>query len=342
MFAYTIRRLLYAVPILFGVILFTFVLFYMVNSPDALAIKELQKAANTETIRQWKLNKGFLEYTESGLKKKELIESGKAPEGTAITDEDVRPVSRFVLFLHYFTDVLTLDFGRDRDDRLVSEVLLNGVVPSLKLVIPAFCLSEIITIFIALFCALYRGTNIDRAFVVLAVFLMSFNAVALIIFAQKFLAADWRYFPISGYEAGLSSYIYLALPILIYVAISMGIGIRFNRILMLDEINQDYVRTARAKGLNENIVLFRHVLRNALIPLITRWAVVLPFLYLGSLLLETFFSIPGLGGITLEAIQNADLNTMRAIVLLGAVLFIAANLIADVLYGVVDPRVRVE
>ncbi len=342
MFAYTVRRLLYAVPILFGVILFTFILFYMVNSPDALAIKELQKAANPDTIRQWKLDKGFLEYTEQGREKIRRIQSGEAPEGTTITEDDVRPVSKLVLFGRYFTDVLTLDFGRDRDDRLVSQVLLDGVVPSLKLMVPAFCLSEMITVFIALFCALYRGTNIDRAFVVLAVFLMSFNAVALIIFAQKFFAADWRYFPISGYEQGCSSFIYLGLPILIYVAISMGMGIRFNRILMLDEINQDYVRTARAKGLNENVVLFRHVLRNALIPLITRWAVVIPFLYLGSLLLETFFGIPGLGGITLEAIQNADLNTMRAIVFLGAVLFIAANLIADILYGVVDPRVRVE
>jgi peptide/nickel transport system permease protein len=126
-----------------------------------------------------------------------------------------------------------------------------------------------------------------------------------------------------------------------YVGLSMGAGIRFNRILMLDEMNQDYVRTARAKGASENGVLFRHVLRNALIPLVTQWAVAIPFLYLGSLLLETFFGIPGLGGITLEAIQNADLNTMRAIVFLGALFFVLGNLIADVLYGVVDPRVRV-
>jgi peptide/nickel transport system permease protein len=213
--------------------------------------------------------------------------------------------------------------------------------PSLKMMVPAFCLSEMISIVLALFCALYRGTVIDRAFVVLAVFLMSFNSVALILFFQKFLAADWRYFPISGYATGFSGYVYLALPILIYTALSMGAGIRFNRILMLDEINQDYVRTARAKGLGENTVLFRHVLRNALIPLITRWAVSIPFLYLGSLLLETFFGIPGLGGITVEAIQNADLNTMRAVVFLGALLFILANVAADILYGIVDPRVRV-
>lgn len=342
MFAYTIRRLAYMIPIVFGVILFTFILFYVVNSPDALAMKELQKAANPETIRQWKIDKGFLTYTRQGLEKKRLIEWGQAPQGLAITDEDVRPVSRPVLFFQYVWDVLTFDFGRDRDDRLVSQVLLGGAVPSLKLMVPAFCLAEIITVFIALFCALYRGTSIDRGFVVLGVFLMSFNAVALIIFFQKFLAADWGYFPISGYEDGLAGYIYLALPILIYVGLSMGAGIRFNRILMLDEVNQDYVRTARAKGANENVVLFHHVLRNALIPLVTRWAVAIPFLYLGSLLLETFFGIPGLGGITLEAIQNADLNTMRAIVFLGALLFVFGNLVADVLYGVVDPRVRVE
>ena len=342
MFVYAIRRFLYMIPILFGVILLTFILFYVINSPDALAMKELQKAANEETIRQWKIEKGFLAYTKQGLEKIRLLESGTAPSGLSLTDEDVRPVSRFFLFFQYARDLLTFDFGRDRDDRRVSDVLLTGVVPSLKLMVPAFCLSEIVTIFLALFCALYRGTSIDRAFVVLAVFLMSFNAVALIIFFQKFLASDWGYFPISGYDSGLAGYIYLLLPMLIYVALSLGVGIRFNRILMLDEINQDYVRTARAKGASENAVLFHHVLRNALIPLVTRWAVAIPFLYLGSLLLETFFGIPGLGGITLEAIQNADLNTMRAIVFLGAFLFILANLVADVLYGIVDPRVRVE
>ncbi len=342
MFVYALRRVLFTIPILFSVILLTFILFYIINSPDALALKELQKAANPETILQWKLNKGFITYTEKGLEKKHLIQSGRAPEGITFTEEDVQPVSKSVLFIRYLSDLVTFDFGRDRDDRLVSQVLLRGVVPSLKLMVPAFCLGEMISVFIALFCALYQGTKIDRAFVVLAVFLMSFNAVALILFLQKFLAADWRYFPISGYAEGLFGDTYLALPILIYVALSLGAGIRFNRILMLDEINQDYVRTARAKGVNENAVLFRHVLRNALIPLVTRWAVAIPFLYLGSLLLETFFSIPGLGGITLEAIQNADLNTMRAVVFLGSVLFILGNLVADVLYGWIDPRVRIE
>jgi peptide/nickel transport system permease protein len=330
------------IPIVFGVVLLTFTLFYVVNSPDALAMKELQKAANPETIRQWKIDRGFLTYTDQGLEKKRWIQSGQAPAGLSITDQDVRPVSRLILFFQYTKDLLTFNFGRDRDDRLVSQVLLKGAVPSLKLMIPAFCLSEMATVFIALFCALYRGTRIDRGFVIVGVFLMSFNAVALIIFVQKFLAADWHYFPISGYREGLAGYAYLVLPILLYVGLSMGAGIRFNRILMLDEINQDYVRTARAKGASENGVLFRHVLRNALIPLVTQWAVAIPFLYLGSLLLETFFGIPGLGGITLEAIQNADLNTMRAIVFLGALFFVLGNLIADVLYGVVDPRVRVE
>lgn len=342
MFAYAVRRVLYMIPIVFGVILFTFILFYVVNSPDALAMKELQKAANPETIRQWKIDKGFLTYTEQGLEKKQFIESGKSPQGLTISDEDVRPVSRLILFFQYAWDLLTFNFGRDRDDRLVSQVLLKGTVPSLKLVVPAFCLSEIAAVFIALFCALYRKTIIDRGFVILAVVLMSFNAIALIIFFQKFLASDWRYFPISGYDEGLAGMIYLALPMFIYVVLSLGVGIRFNRILMLDEIHQDYVTAARAKGATENAVLFRHVLRNALIPLVTRWAVAIPFLYLGSLLLETFFSIPGLGGITLEAIQNADLNTMRAIVFLGALFFVLGNLAADVLYGVVDPRVRVE
>ena len=217
MFTYAIRRIFYMIPILFGVILFTFILFYVINSPDALALKELQKAANPETIRQWKLDKGFLTYTQQGLEKKHRIESGQVPAGTTLTDADVCSVSKWVLFRGYLFDLATFDFGRDRDDRLVSQVLLQGLIPSLKLMIPAFCLSEMITVFIALFCALYRGTKIDKGFVVLAVFLMSFNAVALIIFFQKFLAADWCYFPISGYAEGLFGYLYLLLPIFIQV-----------------------------------------------------------------------------------------------------------------------------
>jgi peptide/nickel transport system permease protein len=156
------------------------------------------------------------------------------------------------------------------------------------------------------------------------------------------VAADWGYFPIAGYSSGIGGYAFLVLPIIIYAIISFGPQMRFNRILMLDEIGQDYVRTAKAKGLNQNSILFKHVLRNALIPLITRWAVVIPNLYLGSLVLESFFGIPGLGGITVQAVTNRDPNMIRALVFIGTLIYIFSTLLADVLYAVVDPRVKLK
>jgi peptide/nickel transport system permease protein len=169
---------------------------------------------------------------------------------------------------------------------------------------------------------------------------MSINAIALIMFGQKFLAADLNYFPITGYASGFGAARFLLLPILLYITVTFGERVRFNRIVMLDETNQDYVRTARAKGLSENTVLFKHILRNTLIPLITRWVVAIPSLYLGSLVLETFFGIPGLGYLTVDAISNSDANVIRAVVVFGSVSFMLAALLSDVLYAVVDPRVK--
>ena len=194
--------------------------------------------------------------------------------------------------------------------------------------------------FFGLFAAMYRQTKIDTTIVVSSILLMSINGIALIMFGQKFIAADLNYFPVQGYVEGLGAIRFLALPIFLYIVITFGERIRFNRIVMLDETNQDYVRTARAKGLGENTVLFKHIFRNTLIPLITRWAVAIPSLYLGSLVLESFFSIPGLGYMTVDAIRNSDANVIRAVVVLGSISFMLANLVSDVLYAVADPRVK--
>jgi len=256
--------------------------------------------------------------------------------------EDTQRHGIIRMFVTYVTDLFTFNFGDNNVKRPVGEVLRNGMGPSLKLMIPAFLLTEFIAVTLALFAALYRGTRIDRSLVVLSVFLMSFSAIAMTMFLQKVLASDWGYFPIAGYTTGLPGYAFLLLPMMIYVIISLGSQVRFNRILMLDEIGQDYVRTAKAKGLGQNTILFKHVLRNTLIPLITRWAVIIPNLYLGSLVLESFFGIPGLGGITVQAIANRDVNTIRALVFIGTIIYILATLLADVLYAVVDPRVKLK
>ena len=262
------------------------------------------------------------------------------------TVEDITPDLKYtswvVSFVFYLRDTAMLDFGDTNRKRPVMQVIGEGIGPSLALTLPAFLLAELIGVFFGLLAAMYRQTKIDHVIVVSSILLMSINSIALIMFGQKWLAADLNTFPISGYESGFGAARYLILPMLLYVMIAFGERVRFSRIIMLDETNQDYVRTARAKGLGENRVLFKHILRNTLIPLITRWVVAIPTLYLGSLVLESFFGIPGLGYLTIDAVNNSDANVIRAIVVIGSVGFMFANLLSDVLYAVVDPRVRLE
>ncbi|MBP9891768.1 MAG: ABC transporter permease subunit [Planctomycetes bacterium] len=280
--------------------------------------------------------------TPGALQKLKDAKAEAAKKYTTIEDveADLRYTSRFTMFLHYVADLLRLDFGDTRSGRPVAEVLWKGMGPSLALALPAFLLSELIALFFGLLAAMYRKTPMDATLVISSIVLMSVNGIAMIMFGQKMLAADWNYFPISGFASGFGMVRYLMLPALLYVVLSYGEHVRFNRIIMLDEVGQDYVRTARAKGLNENTVLFKHVFRNSLIPLITRWVVAVPALYTGSLILESFFGIPGLGYLTVDAISNSDGNIIRAVVVIGAVSFMLANLLSDVLYALVDPRIR--
>jgi peptide/nickel transport system permease protein len=260
--------------------------------------------------------------------------------------EDIAPDLSYtfwvVQFGRYLWDLLRLDFGNNNQKRPVTEVIWQGLGPSLSLTLPAFLIAELIGVFFGLMAAMYRQSRIDHTIVISAILLMSINSIAMIMFGQKWLAYELNYFPVSGYEGGLGAARFLILPVFLYVILSFGERVRFSRIVMLDETNQDYVRTARAKGLGENTVLFKHILRNTLIPLITRWVVAIPTLYLGSLVLESFFGIPGLGRLTIDAVNNSDANVIRAIVVIGSVGFMLANLLTDVLYAAVDPRVRLE
>ena len=345
MFAYVLRRMLYMPLILFGVILLTFTLFYMVASPDALAKMKLGEKATRLQVLDWQENQGYITWTDAGLEKRQATQrmsTAEAKEVEFIDGTDYESRSWIGLFGSYVGSVLTLDFGKDRTDKPVKERIWEGLGPSLSLTLPAFLISELIGVFFGLFAAMYRQTKIDHTIVISAIVLMSVNGIALIMFGQKFLAADWAYFPVHGYESGFQAIRFLILPIILYLIITLGEKVRFNRIVMLDEVDQDYVRTARSKGANENTVLFKHVLRNSLIPLITRWTVAIASLYVGSLVLESFFGIPGLGSLTIDAIANNDVNVIRAIVVLGAVSFMIANLLSDVLYAIVDPRVRLE
>ena len=172
---------------------------------------------------------------------------------------------------------------------------------------------------------------------------MSISSLAYILFFQWFFAFKLSLFEISGYEFGFPNFVsYVLLPVIIWVVLSLGPDVRFFRTVMLDEIYQDYVRTASAKGLSEKIILLKHVLKNAMIPIITYTVIQLPFLILGALLLENFFSIPGLGSLTLRALNSSDFPVIKAISILSSVAYIIFGLINDILYTIFDPRVKLK
>ena len=241
--------------------------------------------------------------------------------------------------LYYLRQLARLDFGvSTATNRRVVDMLKEGIVPSLILTVPIFFAGLVLSVALALVCAFYRNSWLDRSLVLVAVALMSINYLVWIIAGQYFLAYKRGLFPVWGFE----SWRYLLLPVVIGIISGLGANLRFYRTIMLDELQRDYVRTAFAKGLTTRRVLFKHVLKNAMIPIITNTVIAIPFLYTGSLLLESFFGIPGLGGLSVNAINAADFNVVRAVVLIGAVLYVGANLVSDLCYAAVDPRVKLK
>ena len=235
---------------------------------------------------------------------------------------------RRLTFLNFGTTLLTHEPIRD--------VLAGGLGPSLALMLPIFAVELLAAVFIAMVSAFWRDSWLDRTLVVLSVAGMSVSYLVYILVGQYVLAYMLNLFPVWGYESWRN----LVLPVLVGVASGLGGSVRFYRSVFLNEVYRDHVRTAKAKGCGPMRILLRHVLPNALIPIITRVAVVLPFLYTGSLLLESFFGIPGLGYIGVNALANADLQLLKALVVVGSLLFVAANIAADIGYALVDPRVR--
>jgi peptide/nickel transport system permease protein len=233
-----------------------------------------------------------------------------------------------------------LDFGTSDAGRDIGHDIGQRMWPSLAVAVPVLLVGLLVNISLALFIVLFRGTYIDLAGVVLLVAMLSISSLFYIIGGQFLLGKLLRLAPISGYAQGLEAWKFLILPVIVGVMGGIGSGARFYRTLFLEEAGKDYVRTARAKGLGERLVLFRHILGNALIPILTGVVVVLPLLFMGSLLTESFFGIPGLGSYTLDAINNQDFAIVRAMVFLGSVLYILGLVLTDVSYTLVDPRVR--
>lgn len=311
MWQYILRRLFYIIPTILGVALIIFVIFNVVAPDPALIM--LGKHATVAQIAELR--------EELGLNK-----------------------PMWAQYLDIVKSAFTFEFGRSWTTKQeIIQMIKNGAIPSLTLTLPAFLLSTVIAISISLVVSFFRGKWIDKCAVFFCVLLMSVTSLAYILFGQWFFAYKLGWFEISGYESGFPDFIpYVVLPIIIWIILSIGPDVRFYRTVMLDEIYQDYVRTAKAKGLSERVILFKHVLKNAMIPIITFVVIQIPFLILGALLLESFFSIPGLGGITLNGVYNSDFPVIKAMTILTAMAYIIFSVITDVLYTVVDPRVRLK
>lgn len=309
LYVYIVRRVLYVVPILLGVSLIIFLLFNVL-SPDPASLM-LGKHRTVQQI-------GELRH-ELGLDR-----------------------TYFEQYIDIVKSTFTFEFGKSwATQQEISEMIIDGLFPSLIISIPGFVLATCIALVIAMFSAYFRGSRIDKAILLVTVLLMSVSGVSYILLGQYVFAYKLGLFKISGYDPTFPGFILsVLLPILIWIIISIGVDIRFFRTIILDEMNNDYIRTARAKGVNEFKIMLKHVLRNALIPITTYVSMTIPYLVLGSLLIESYFSIPGIGGMTIDAINNADFPVLKAMTVLSAFFYILFNLITDVLHMAIDPRIR--
>jgi peptide/nickel transport system permease protein len=441
MIAYLIRRCLYAIPILIGVNVLVFMLFFFVNSPDDMARAHLgQKRVTPEQIDQWKrehsldlpyfYNAGWrhigslvakaqentAEFATAGAGQYALIVEAPptlkaAPTQTIRLQSDQpnrlvlpagfeadgklalttttgphrllfqvtepqtadqpppkltvffgvdapAPAHRLLLeyqgeisafarftqtvFFQRSLQMLFFQYGKSDDGKLIRDEVLKRIGPSLSITVPALLLGLLIDIFFSMMLTVYRGTYVDYWGVALCVIFMSISGLFYITAGQAIFAKTLRLVPISGFDYGSHALKFILMPVFISVLSGMGGSVRFHRTIFLEEINKDYVRTARAKGLPERSVLFIHTLKNAMLPILTGLVLSLPFLYAGSLLLESFFAIPGMGAFMLDAIQRQDFAVVQAMVSLGSFLYILGLLMTDISYTLVDPRVRLE
>ena len=436
MTTYVIRRILYAVPIVIGVNLITFVLFFFVNTPDDMARAHLgAKRVTEEQISRWKrehgyqfpyfYNDGWTEIEVRQVSGEEMslrlpsrqageyrlrVEVPSLEKGTldvkVTTDETARllpagapgrnrmrfhladrnqeamlfrlePIegayhdldlslqpskaAPLAIVRLYFRENLSVlegltetifwkksvrllffQFGISDDGRNIGEEIRKRIRPSLAVTIPIFLIGLFLDVTLAGILAFYRGTYLDFWGVVTCVVMMSVSILFYVIGGQWLLGKALRLVPVSGYDTGLYAAKFVVLPVVIGIIGGVGNGVRWYRTIYLEEMGKDYVRTARAKGLPESIVLYKHTLKNAMIPILTGVVVTIPFLFIGSLVLESFFAIPGMGSFTLEAIQRQDFAIVQAMVFLGSVLYIVGLILTDISYTLVDPRIRLE
>jgi peptide/nickel transport system permease protein len=320
---FILRRMLYGVLILIGVNLLTFVLFFTVSTPDDMARLNIGgKYISQQQIEDWKVAHGYdkpLLWNDADSGAKKMID-------TVFWERSVR--------------LFALDFGSSDTGRDIGHEISQRLGPSIALQAPVFALTIFVSVVFSMAMVFFRGSPLDFWGVVLSVVLLSISSLFYIIAGQYAFSKLMRVVPISGFADGLGIVKFLALPIIITLVSRLGYDARLYRAMFLEELSRDYVRTARAKGLTEQVVLFKHVLRNAMIPVITNVFTIFPVLFLGSVVFESFFGIPGLGSYTIEAIGQQDFAVVRAMVFLGAILYVVGFVLADVAYTIADPRVR--
>lgn len=320
---FILRRLLYGFLILVGVNLLTFVLFFTISTPDDMARLNIGgKYITQQQIDDWKVAKGY---------DKPLLWNDQASGVQAVTN---------TVFWERSVRLFALDFGSSDNGRDIGHEITTRIGPSIALQGPVFALTIFVSVVFSLAMVFFRGSALDFWGVVLTVVLLSISSLFYIIAGQYVFSKLMKVVPISGFADGWALVKFLALPVAITLVSRLGYDARLYRAMFLEELSRDYVRTARAKGLTEQVVLFKHVLRNAMIPVITNVFTIFPVLFLGSIVFEAFFGIPGLGSYTIEAIGQQDFAVVRAMVFLGAILYVVGFVLADVAYTIADPRVR--
>lgn len=328
MVAYIVRRIAYGVVTVFSVLFLLFVLFFAITNPDDIARKAVGEKASPEVYEQWKQNHGY--------DKPLLLNRQHSWSDFSFYTE--------TLLVDHYRRMLTFDFGRsDADDSFISTRIREGMGPSLSLTVPLFILGLIFAILLSLFLAFFRETYIDRVGLGFCILSMSLTIILYIIGGQYLIGKILHWFPISGFDPSPQIvWRFLAIPVIVGILAEVGGSTRFYRTVFVEETGRNYVLTARAKGCSEVRVMTGHVLRNAMIPILTNVVMAIPFLFTGALVLESFFGIPGLGTLTVDAIQGNDFSTLRAMVYIGSLLFIFGQILTDISYTLADPRVRLE
>ena len=325
MLNFVLRRIGYGVLILLGVNLATFVLFFAINTPDDMARLNLGgKRVTADAIEKWKAERGY---------DKPLYFNAERESTAQVTD---------TIFWDRSVSLFALKFGRADSESAgdIGHEVASRMWVSLQLALPLFILQVLASTAFALLLVMFRHSALDFWGVVASVLMLSISSLFYIIVGQVLFSRVLMLAPISGYAPGLDAVKFLVLPIALSLIARLGGEARLYRAMFLEEIGKDYVRTARAKGLTETVVLYRHVLRNALIPIITSAGGYLPYIFLGSLVFESFFGLPGLGSYVIEAIGKQDFAVVRTMVFVGSLLYIATYALIDIAYTWVDPRVR--